>query len=1168
MMRFTFSMVLSVCVAVWWCGSVAAQSFTAYWPKYNAYTEEFSPEFRWNTVPAATGYVWRIADNAAMLNPADEVATVSLITTPSSPLSYGVWYWQVEAQTPEGLIYTPIYTLTIFSPTELNELSLWLKADAGLTLDANGRVEMWQDLSPSGLEFMQVTASKRPWPNGLALNGFPSLQFSGGQVLDGGNVLNIGTNSRAMFLVGRMTGSNQCFFAKSIAANQPNRYGLLRDGVLNSFLYHDASARTINSSNVTNSFALYNLNVNRSSAQNIFLLNNASLGFIANVSAHNLISSFRFVLGAYNNSTDLGEILFLNGNITEIIFVDSHNPLHVSSVNSYLRYKYSPPLNLGADKLEYSLCEFNISADPRFTSFNWSTGATTESITVNQPGTYWVQVTDIFGFTSSDTIVVNYPEIDTPAFPYYCPDGSLTWNTNLGPHYTYAWSTGETTEAIEISTPGTYFVTVTDTNGCSKTFPSLTIDEDPFASTVSLGPDVDLCNGNTLSLVSGAADAVSYVWNDGSTEESLVVTTSGTYTVAVENANGCPAYDEVNVTIVGDAPVVQIGMESQYCQGEVFTYSDQSITTDGSTIISWNWQFGDAGTSASETGAYSYAAHGPVTVTLTVETDAGCANSLIVPVNVFEKPVISFTTTGQCQDAPVQFAAGQTSQPMMDTWSWNFGDPASGGANTTSGANVSHTFASAGDFDVTLEAQDLNGCRDTVVQTVSIRPAPQVAFSFTEVCQGQTVNFVNQTTMEGPAVINSVSWNLGGTTSTQLNPSRLYANPGFYTITLTMGANNGCFGQLSQPMQVHALPIPDYTVGPACAGLPVTFTDASTVSDGTVGNVYWQFGATSPLLGNEVERIFPNSGTVQLTQTVQSVFGCQASAVSQLTVNPGIDAVFALQQDIVLAGNESTFTIDEVPGAVYTWSIDGVVLGNGGTFTLTPDEAAIGDTLFLTLTVENEFGCSTSSTQSFPIYEARTDLAVTQVFVQNQSGFQVIGAELTNKGSTTLTRIDLFVRSSNAPVFKETWEGELRAGEQVVYVFQSQPAADVNQDNAAEHYLCVEGRIVLPAGSPDEDLTNNELCRNLGEAGIVLLAPYPNPATSKLTVRVIFPEAAEAELWIADASGRIVARVVEGDMLPQGLSTFTLDISLWAGGTYTIVLKSGDEVRKVMVVKG
>jgi hypothetical protein len=325
------------------------------------------------------------------------------------------------------------------------------------------------------------------------------------------------------------------------------------------------------------------------------------------------------------------------------------------------------------------------------------------------------------------------------------------------------------------------------------------------------------------------------------------------------------------------------------------------------------------------------------------------------------------------------------------------------------------------------------------VQSVAILPAPQVDFTFDEVCQGQTVNFVNQTTLESPYLISGVNWNLGVGTSTNFNPSRLYSTAGFFNIVLTVTANNGCVGQHTEQMQVHALPQPDYVVGVACAGIPVTFTDASVVPDGEVENVFWQFGATSPQSGLEIERTFPNAGTVQLTQTVQSAFGCQASEVSQFTVNPGIDANFALQQDIVLAGNASSFVVQEVAGSVYTWSSEGLELGTGATFTVTPDESEIGDTLWLTLTIENEFGCVTSTTQSFPIYEARTDLAVTQVFVQNQNGFQVIGAELTNKGSTTLTRIDLFVRSSNAPVFKETWQGELRAGEKKCMCFNRNP---------------------------------------------------------------------------------------------------------------------------------
>jgi hypothetical protein len=598
MMRSTYFFALSVCMGVMLSFSSKAQDFSAYWPKHNAYTEQFSPEFQWNSVPGATGYVWRIANNLSMLNPIDVVNTSSLSTFPSSSLTYGLWYWQVEAVLPVGSVFTQVYALRVFDPSQAADLALWLKADAGLTLDANGRVQIWQDLSPAGLQFSQTTDTKRPWPNVPGMSGLPSLQFSGGQVLDGGNVLNIGTNSRAMFLVGQMTGSNQAFYAKSIAAGQPNRYGLLRDGIQNTFLYQDNAARNIVSATVSNGFAFYSALANRSTSQNSFMLNNSVLGANSISNNHNLSSTFRFLIGAYNNSTDAGEILFLNGNINEMVFVNTHVPSVIENIQNYLRYKYNPPINLGPDiRVAYGFCNTSVTAPAGFTSHQWSTGATTESITVNQPGTYWVQVTDIFGFTSSDTIVVNYPEIDTPAFAAYCPGSSVTWNANLGPHYTYAWSTGETTESIVIDTPGSYYVTVTDTNGCSKTFPAIEFEEDAYSTTVSLGPDVDLCNGNAISLVSGADETVAYAWNTGATDSSIVVSTSGTYSVTTTNANGCEAYDEVQVTIVGDAPVVSIGMQPAYCQGLEFTYTDNSVTTDGSSIVSRNWQFGDGGVS-------------------------------------------------------------------------------------------------------------------------------------------------------------------------------------------------------------------------------------------------------------------------------------------------------------------------------------------------------------------------------------------------------------------------------------------------------------------------------------------------------------------------------------------------------------------------------------------
>ena len=107
-----------------------------------------------------------------------------------------------------------------------------------------------------------------------------------------------------------------------------------------------------------------------------------------------------------------------------------------------------------------------------YTSYAWSNGGTTSSITVNTPGTYHVTVTHPQGCTFFDSVNV----INTP--PQY--QQTITGNTTLDPcngsatttldagsgWFWYTWSTGATTQTISVNQPGTYGVTVQDANGC------------------------------------------------------------------------------------------------------------------------------------------------------------------------------------------------------------------------------------------------------------------------------------------------------------------------------------------------------------------------------------------------------------------------------------------------------------------------------------------------------------------------------------------------------------------------------------------------------------------------------------------------------------------------------------------------------------------------------
>ncbi len=116
---------------------------------------------------------------------------------------------------------------------------------------------------------------------------------------------------------------------------------------------------------------------------------------------------------------------------------------------------------------------------------------------------------------------------------------------------TYMWSDMSTAQTLLVTGSGTYFVDVTDANGCgaSDTI-NVTINT---AITVSLGADDSVCSGSVLLDAQNAGST--YMWSDMSTAQTLNVTSSGTYSVTVTAANGCTATDEITL-VVGTTPAV------------------------------------------------------------------------------------------------------------------------------------------------------------------------------------------------------------------------------------------------------------------------------------------------------------------------------------------------------------------------------------------------------------------------------------------------------------------------------------------------------------------------------------------------------------------------------------------------------------------------------------
>jgi hypothetical protein len=143
--------------------------------------------------------------------------------------------------------------------------------------------------------------------------------------------------------------------------------------------------------------------------------------------------------------------------------------------------------------------------------------------------------------------------------------------------YAYAWSTGDTTDHIQVFSAGIYRVTVTSPDGCSAVSNPITTFTDPVEiPTVTVAGDTIFCAGSSAVLT--ASPAQSYLWNNGSTAQSILVTTSGQYRVSAQGLCGFFESAPVNITVL-DPETLQVTPDTTWLQGRAL------LTAVGDSIL-------------------------------------------------------------------------------------------------------------------------------------------------------------------------------------------------------------------------------------------------------------------------------------------------------------------------------------------------------------------------------------------------------------------------------------------------------------------------------------------------------------------------------------------------------------------------------------------------------
>lgn len=206
-------------------------------------------------------------------------------------------------------------------------------------------------------------------------------------------------------------------------------------------------------------------------------------------------------------------------------------------------------VDLGSDTI---VCVgYLLSPGPDLGTYTWSTGATTDTIEVTEPGTYWVAVGGPGVCPASDTIqvidILDPPVLEFADYAGFCEGEGIV--IDAGPGYTtYSWNTGSTFQSISVNSGGLFICTVTNEAGCENA-DSILVEEYP-APVVDFGfPSLYLCFGET-ELLNVFNPGATYLWQDGSTGSTYLADTSGVISVIVTSEQGCVT--EESVVVISD----------------------------------------------------------------------------------------------------------------------------------------------------------------------------------------------------------------------------------------------------------------------------------------------------------------------------------------------------------------------------------------------------------------------------------------------------------------------------------------------------------------------------------------------------------------------------------------------------------------------------------------
>ncbi|MDA3909767.1 MAG: gliding motility-associated C-terminal domain-containing protein [Bacteroidales bacterium] len=485
-------------------------------------------------------------------------------------------------------------------------------------------------------------------------------------------------------------------------------------------------------------------------------------------------------------------------------------------------------------------------------------------------------VTDCGGISTDISITV-HPTPDvidlTPSNPecYAEASGNITVDGNNLSDLSYQWSNGDTTQDIYQIPAGIYYLTVTNTHGCSLEAGPVELINPPE---ILLNPTVNnhnLCygdeNGSASIAASGGNGSFTYLWSNNQNTQTVNNLPAGVHYVSVTDGMGCSV--DTSVAINQNAAIYTsiLSISNVGCVGG----SDGSVTIQafgGDGNFSYLWNDGQNTNIATNLSAGDHS--------VTITDGNGCSKDTTI--FIYENPELfalipSISNVSCFGDNDGSVTASATGGDGNYSYLWSDGQDSSIAENL-----------SAGDYTVTVT--DGNGC--TADSTISVNENPELIAMITSsvnvLCYGDASGSANVTANGGDGNY-SYLWSDGQNTSIAEN---LIA--GEYTVTVTDG--NGCTSETSVVItnENPQIQVSFSTSDVSCFGGNDGTTTVTATGGSGIFTYNWSHGAS----GNSVSNL--SAGEYHVT--ISDDYACSISTSVQIeepnpiNVNLSVDSVY------------------------------------------------------------------------------------------------------------------------------------------------------------------------------------------------------------------------------------------------------------------------------------